>query len=60
MVKFTFERRAAQRGLLKFPLYAPRGFSVGLRGGDWCQHHRSQWNIKFVSLTTYDIEIRQI
>jgi hypothetical protein len=32
MVKFNFVKRAARGGLLKCPVYASRGFSVGLRG----------------------------
>jgi hypothetical protein len=34
MVKRNFHKRAARRGLLKCLVYASRGFSVGLRGGD--------------------------
>jgi hypothetical protein len=47
MVRFNFESRAAQRGLLKCPLYAPRGFSVGLRGATVS----APQNIKLLSLT---------
>ncbi|GEM_PF-2391835 len=48
MVKFNFQKRAAQRGLLKCPLYAPRGFSVDLRGGD-CKFTADDVGEKIVS-----------